>query len=687
MTVVTNEHLEQLTRSAAYSYFIYDPKGNMVLSSNSVLTNTQTAPRRLVRDFSSTYSSNGEVQIIRKSNSDYNVAVQGQYTDAMQVYTATFSLADGLKANTQWQAAVLFDTVPEAATPLEAPTDSISDTLGVSPLDVAAPGDIVPSTGDEGDTAAPAEAGQGEETQPSVDGDVSAPVASEETQETSQGTTSFDVSAPLTGLADLNAPVTSQPAASQTTPDTSEVVLPETMTSVNTTDIAAPINRDTPVIPEVPASDAPGEIAALGELDSAPSLGNLPSDSSLDIGMPETLEASIPPIENTPQPLDVAPPEGFALDDETIDVYGGIDTITEQTCKNTPWLMQCGGSGKPPKTVDDKDDDDKPEGDPDVGGNSKDREPTVYETIIIADLSNQIKGGVNSNNTKDFILLTLDYVRTQNGGTLDPAQVIAALKYIRDGVSSGDVTSQLVDDTTSVLVTIKAAQNEQTPWYLGRGLSTALGTARTLKETIQWGKWFGAGLQVTAAAATAWAIQSMLLPLAGTGEMTPAARFLSGVLMASSNAKTGAATPVPATGAVAASGSPNPQDPCDPKNYGPTVGELRANGLKDAHHIIQDAAVRNLPGYGTNAAPGVVLSGPSNTIGTPHNLATQAQRGLAMGGNYGSERLVAYRALREGGLSIQESLDALERADKYFRECLGIDLDTITNYPGNRTGR
>jgi hypothetical protein len=57
-----------------------------------------------------------------------------------------------------------------------------------------------------------------------------------------------------------------------------------------------------------------------------------------------------------------------------------------------------------------------------------------------------------------------------------------------------------------------------------------------------------------------------------------------------------------------------------------TVGELRAAGLRDAHHVVQDAAVRNLPGYNTQLAPGVQLPGPSTAVGTPHYIATQVQR-------------------------------------------------------------
>ena len=67
-----------------------------------------------------------------------------------------------------------------------------------------------------------------------------------------------------------------------------------------------------------------------------------------------------------------------------------------------------------------------------------------------------------------------------------------------------------------------------------------------------------------------------------------------------------------------------------------TVAGLRAAGKKDSHHVIQDAAVRDLPGYNTNAAPGIQLAGPSNVSGTSHNIATNIQR-QAGGGTYAAE--------------------------------------------------
>jgi hypothetical protein len=57
-----------------------------------------------------------------------------------------------------------------------------------------------------------------------------------------------------------------------------------------------------------------------------------------------------------------------------------------------------------------------------------------------------------------------------------------------------------------------------------------------------------------------------------------------------------------------------------------SIGQLRKDGKKDAHHVYQDAAVRDLPGYDTNAAPGAQVPGPANRNGTPHNKATAIQR-------------------------------------------------------------
>ncbi|GIZ16445.1 hypothetical protein RCZ15_12890 [Capnocytophaga catalasegens] len=118
------------------------------------------------------------------------------------------------------------------------------------------------------------------------------------------------------------------------------------------------------------------------------------------------------------------------------------------------------------------------------------------------------------------------------------------------------------------------------------------------------------------------------------------------------------------------------------ENVTTPISELRSAGLKDAHHVIQDAAVRDLPGYDTNKAPGVQLEGPSTKVGSPHYNATQAQR-VSGGGTYGAKRRIGYRALREAGFTREQTRAAIFEADKYF-ESIGVTKETVTRKPGNR---
>lgn len=113
-----------------------------------------------------------------------------------------------------------------------------------------------------------------------------------------------------------------------------------------------------------------------------------------------------------------------------------------------------------------------------------------------------------------------------------------------------------------------------------------------------------------------------------------------------------------------------------------TVGELRAAGKQDAHHIIQDAAVKNVPGYNTNHAPGIQLPGPSTRPGAPHQAATAVQR-QAGGGTYAAERRIGSKGLRKAGLTPEQARRQIKRADEYF-EGLGVTGDTVTRVPGNR---
>lgn len=113
-----------------------------------------------------------------------------------------------------------------------------------------------------------------------------------------------------------------------------------------------------------------------------------------------------------------------------------------------------------------------------------------------------------------------------------------------------------------------------------------------------------------------------------------------------------------------------------------SVGELRSLGRKDAHHIIQDAAAKKLPGYNTNAAPGVQLQGPANKKGTPHYKATQVQRQKGTG-TYASERRIGYKALRKAGFSKEEARTQIGHADEYFKG-LGVTADTKMRPVRNR---
>lgn len=113
-----------------------------------------------------------------------------------------------------------------------------------------------------------------------------------------------------------------------------------------------------------------------------------------------------------------------------------------------------------------------------------------------------------------------------------------------------------------------------------------------------------------------------------------------------------------------------------------SIAALRTLGLKDAHHIIQDAVVRDLPGYSSSGAPGVQLPGPANAPGTPHHAATSVER-QAGGGTYAAERRIAYKALRAAGLSAASARGLVEDADKFFAG-LGVTGSTPTRVPGNR---
>jgi hypothetical protein len=114
-----------------------------------------------------------------------------------------------------------------------------------------------------------------------------------------------------------------------------------------------------------------------------------------------------------------------------------------------------------------------------------------------------------------------------------------------------------------------------------------------------------------------------------------------------------------------------------------TYRAVRNVRATDAHHIIQHAAVKNVPGYRRGAAPAIQLPGPSTKVGSPHYKATQVQR-RAGGGTYGAERRIGYKALRKAGLTPAESRAEIKRADDYFMGVLGLTHSSPTRAVGNR---
>ena len=115
-----------------------------------------------------------------------------------------------------------------------------------------------------------------------------------------------------------------------------------------------------------------------------------------------------------------------------------------------------------------------------------------------------------------------------------------------------------------------------------------------------------------------------------------------------------------------------------------SYGEIKAAGESDAHHVIQDAAAKDLPGYARRDAPAVKLEGPANVKGTPHYKATAAQK-VSNGykrGTYARERVIGYKALKAAGYPKEAAKQAIRNADKYFKS-IGVDMKTVTRIPGN----
>ena len=113
-----------------------------------------------------------------------------------------------------------------------------------------------------------------------------------------------------------------------------------------------------------------------------------------------------------------------------------------------------------------------------------------------------------------------------------------------------------------------------------------------------------------------------------------------------------------------------------------SVGELRAAGLKDAHHVIQDASVRDLVGYDTKLAPWCSIARPfdSNWNSSLH-CDTDSTSGWWR--DSWCRMRIGYKALRQAGYSEPEARQIITESEAYFKS-IGATKSTPTSIPGNR---
>jgi RHS repeat-associated protein len=107
-----------------------------------------------------------------------------------------------------------------------------------------------------------------------------------------------------------------------------------------------------------------------------------------------------------------------------------------------------------------------------------------------------------------------------------------------------------------------------------------------------------------------------------------------------------------------------------------TYRQLRQAGLKEKHHIIQNAAVRGLLGYNYHDAPAVQRDGPSADRTTEHGLTRIIQQQIG-GGNFAAEVRIAYKALRRSGMQLHEARAHIRNAEAYFHS-ISVGPHTIT---------
>jgi RHS repeat-associated protein len=128
-------------------------------------------------------------------------------------------------------------------------------------------------------------------------------------------------------------------------------------------------------------------------------------------------------------------------------------------------------------------------------------------------------------------------------------------------------------------------------------------------------------------------------------------------------------------------------DGMKPKNWSPTHSQnqkMTGEG-EQSHHIIQDAAVKDQPGYSYGSAPTTKLEGGSHVPGSPHDIANKMQSSLpsSMRGTYGGEKDAAYLSLRAAGQNRATAGANVQRADSYFKGELKMNEKTPTRDPND----
>jgi uncharacterized protein YukE len=94
-----------------------------------------------------------------------------------------------------------------------------------------------------------------------------------------------------------------------------------------------------------------------------------------------------------------------------------------------------------------------------------------------------------------------------------------------------------------------------------------------------------------------------------------------------------------------------------------------------AHHIFQDAAMRDIPGYSSRDAPSILL--PTED----HLQASALQREAAIGGTVKAERTVAIQALIRAGISPTDAQKIVDEAQKYPLDTLGQTPESPVRVP------